>query len=187
MPLGRLVGVPFSRNLMRAISIAKDRGKVRSASPRQWRVVALAGVIVIGAIGVVLYSAADRARSQVGAAGGATPARTSPTAVPLSAEIRARLAGRWLRPDGGYVMTISDIGDDGKVAATYENPRPINIARAEAGMKDGKVSLYIELRDRGYPGNYYVLDFDDAQDQLVGVYYHLGIQQQFDVHFERLK
>ena len=43
-----------------------------------------------------------------------------------------------------------------------------------------------ELRDRGYPGNYYTLIYDSQTDRLVGVYHHLGIRQEFAVEFVRL-
>jgi hypothetical protein len=49
------------------------------------------------------------------------------------------------------------------------------------------MNVFVELRDRGYPGNYYKLTYDTGKDQLAGVYYHLGVQQQFDVFFERMK
>ncbi|MBE0617519.1 MAG: hypothetical protein IH608_06285, partial [Proteobacteria bacterium] len=36
-----------------------------------------------------------------------------------------RLVGRWVRPDGGYVLELVAIRDDGGVEALYFNPRPI--------------------------------------------------------------
>ena len=38
----------------------------------------------------------------------------------------ASLTGRWLRPDGGYVLDVRAAG--GGVEATYLNPRPIHVA-----------------------------------------------------------
>lgn len=99
---------------------------------------------------------------------------------------RSRLVGRWLRPDGGYILTVEGVGLDGKVTATYKNPNPIHVSRAEAVSKEGQTLLMVELRDRGYPGNYYTLRYDPAHDQLTGVYNHLGIGQTFDVNFTRL-
>ena len=37
------------------------------------------------------------------------------------------LNGRWLRPDGGYVLDIR-VDTTGKIDAIYLNPKPINIA-----------------------------------------------------------
>jgi len=36
------------------------------------------------------------------------------------------LMGLWQRTDGGYVIEIRRIDADGKIAAGYFNPRPIN-------------------------------------------------------------
>ena len=44
--------------------------------------------------------------------------------LPKSADYE-RLVGRWLRPDGGYILDIKEIQPDGKVVAVYLNPRPI--------------------------------------------------------------
>jgi hypothetical protein len=117
----------------------------------------------------------------------AAPGLAAPgSASTLSAEVRQRLVGRWLRPDGGYVLTIQNVGDDGKVAATYANPRLINVAKAQATNEGGKLALYVELRDRGYPGSFYTLSYDAGRDQFTGVYHHLGLNQTFEVNFERL-
>jgi hypothetical protein len=98
-----------------------------------------------------------------------------------------KLKGKWLRTDGGYVLEIKQIASDGKIDAAYLNPRPINVSKAHASSEAGKMNVFVELRDRLYPGNYYKLTYDAGKDQLSGVYYHLGIQQQFDVVFVRTK
>jgi hypothetical protein len=109
-----------------------------------------------------------------------------PSSSALSPEMCQRLVGRWLRPDGGYVMTIDSISADGAVAATYANPKAIHVSRAQAANKDGHTGLFIELRDTGYPGNYYILTYDPIRDELAGVYHHLGVGQTFEVTFERM-
>ena len=38
------------------------------------------------------------------------------------------LRGRWLRPDGGYLLDIRDVDASGKIEAVYRNPNPIHIA-----------------------------------------------------------
>jgi hypothetical protein len=98
-----------------------------------------------------------------------------------------RLEGRWLRPDGGYVLELRDIESDGSLKAAYFNPRPINVARAEVRRKDGTLILFVELRDVNYPGSTYTLHFDPAADRLKGTYFQAVQGQTFDVEFARVK
>lgn len=114
-----------------------------------------------------------------------TSAAGKTTSIPPA--VREKLTGRWQRPDGGYVMTILRVAEDGTIQATYHNPNPIHVARALSKMNDGQALLYVELRDQGYPGNYYELAFDPAKDEFIGVYHHLGVHQDFEVNFVRLK
>lgn len=99
-----------------------------------------------------------------------------------------KLKGKWLRPDGGYIVEIRSVDDtSGKLDAAYFNPRPINVAKAEASQNGGTVKVFIELRDVNYPGSTYTLAYDPAADQLKGIYYQAALRQQFEVFFERLK
>jgi hypothetical protein len=98
-----------------------------------------------------------------------------------------KLKGKWVRTDGGYVLEVKQVASDGKIDAAYLNPKPINVSNADASLEGGKMNVFVELRDRLYPGNYYKLTYDAGKDQLAGVYYHLGIGQQFDVIFVRMK
>ncbi len=95
------------------------------------------------------------------------------------------LIGQWVRPDGGYILDIKSINPDGKIEMAYLNPRPINVSKAQANTKAGKIKLFIELLDKGYPGSYYTLTFDSEKDLLVGVYHHLGLNRNFDIYFVR--
>ncbi len=97
------------------------------------------------------------------------------------------LKGRWLRPDGGYVVEVRDIDANGHMVAAYFNPRPINVSRAEASQEGGETKVFIELRDINYPGATYNLTYDPADDQLSGVYYQPALQQSFDVVFVRMR
>jgi len=99
----------------------------------------------------------------------------------------ARLVGRWLRPDGGYVLEIRHAQADGRLEAAYLNPRPIHVARAEWRREGGGLRVFIELRDVNYPGSTYTLDFLPEQDRLVGAYFQAVQQQTFDVEFVRQK
>ncbi|WP_288129971.1 hypothetical protein [Accumulibacter sp.] len=97
------------------------------------------------------------------------------------------LPGRWVRPDGGYVITIKSVDAGGKLDAAYANPNPLPFSRAEA-VRDGKtIRLFFELRAGGYNGSTYTLSYDPANDLLKGVYYQAVVQQKFDVHFTRVR
>jgi len=98
-----------------------------------------------------------------------------------------KLQGKWVRTDGGYVLEIKKVTADGKMDAAYLNPRPITVSKAEATSESGQTKVFVELRDRLYPGNNYTLTYDRGKDQLTGIYHHLGIGQDFDVIFVRTK
>ena len=96
-----------------------------------------------------------------------------------------KLLGSWMRPDGGYVIEIKRIHPDGRVDAAYLNPRPIHVSRSRVSEKDGKIELFIELQDQGYPGSTYTLRHNPEYDVMVGVYFQAAVRQTFDVVFER--
>jgi hypothetical protein len=97
------------------------------------------------------------------------------------------LRGRWLRPDGGYILDIWDIDASGKIEAVYLNPRPIHVARAEATGDGTTLKVSVELRASGYPGSTYTLRYDPTRDQLDGIYFQAALQQRFNVVFVRMK
>jgi hypothetical protein len=97
------------------------------------------------------------------------------------------LKGRWVRPDGGYVVAVSEIDGGGKVVAAYFNPRPINVSRAEASLAGTTIKVFIELRDINYPGATYNLTYDPRSDQLRGIYFQPAFNQSFYVVFVRMK
>lgn len=99
----------------------------------------------------------------------------------------ARVVGRWLRPDGGYVLELRKVEASGSVEAVYFNPNPIHVARAAAIQDGDKTKLFIELRDVNYPGCTYSLQYDAATDQLFGEYFQAAVRETFDVTFSRLK
>jgi hypothetical protein len=95
------------------------------------------------------------------------------------------LQGRWVRPDGGYMVAIKSVDPSGKLDAAYANPKPLPFARAEAS-RDGKtIKVFLELRAGGYNGSTYALAYDPAKDVLRGVYFQAAAQQTFDVVFTR--
>ena len=97
------------------------------------------------------------------------------------------LLGRWVRPDGGYVITIQGVEPDGKLDAAYANPRPLPFAEARASRDDKTIKLFFELRAGGYNGSTYTLTYDPANDVLYGVYYQAVARQSFNIYFERAK
>jgi hypothetical protein len=97
------------------------------------------------------------------------------------------LTGRWLRPDGGYIIQIQSIEAGGKMVAGYFNPRPINVSKAQATKESGRIKVFVELSDVGYPGSTYTLTYDPKEEVLRGVYYQAAAKQSFDVYFTRMK
>jgi hypothetical protein len=139
-----------------------------------------------GAAGVLLRGGA------LGGAGAPLPSPTvawsqaGATAGRATAGVQA-LRGRWLRPDGGYILDIRDIDASGKIEAVYLNPRPIHVARAEATDDGAALKVSVELRAPGYPGSTYTLRYEPTRDQLEGIYFQAALQQSFNVVFVRAK
>lgn len=114
--------------------------------------------------------------------GAAPPPATSAAGNDLSV-----LRGRWVRPDGGYVIDIKSVGANGKLDASYANPALLPFYTAEAS-RDGKmIKLFFELRAGGYGGSTYTLVYDPANDRLHGVYFQAVAKQKFDVVFARAR
>jgi len=98
-----------------------------------------------------------------------------------------KIVGRWLRPDGGYIIEIRSIGANGRMDAGYFNPNPINVSLAEASHRGDAVRVFVELKDVGYPGSSYTLTYDPQRDLLSGTYFQAALNQTFDVIFVRTK
>jgi hypothetical protein len=117
----------------------------------------------------------------------AAVAQVAPKAQLQSESAFGALPGRWVRPDGGYVINIKSVDAGGKLDAAYANPNPLPFARAEAAWDGKTLKLFFELRAGGYNGSTYTLTYDPAADVLKGVYYQAVAQQKFDVYFTRAK
>jgi hypothetical protein len=113
----------------------------------------------------------------------------SPSASPTGAEALAFsvLVGRWVRVEGGYVININAVGLDGKIEASYANPKPLPFSTAEATREGNALRLFFELRAGGYGGSTYTLNYDAVSDTLRGVYNQVVVKQKFDVIFVRAK
>jgi hypothetical protein len=129
-------------------------------------------VFVIGVIGPPAFAIQDETR-------GVMVAQATP-------ELE-KLMGRWVRTDGGYAIVIKSVDPSGKMDATYFNPNPINVSKADASVVGGALEIFIELRGVGYPGSTYTLTYVPISDRLTGVYFQAAIQQKFDVVFQRAK
>jgi len=137
----------------------------------------LAALAIIVVVLLALKSGRETERKS------ATPA-TTPRAQEANTQ---RLIGNWVRTDGGYIIAVRSVDPAGRVDAAYFNPRKINVSRAEALVKGKTARLFIELRDEGYPGSSYTLEYDSTNDALSGVYFQAVLQQSFNVIFVRLK
>src|SRR5450755_3298070 len=56
------------------------------------------------------------------------------------------LVGRWVRPDGGYVISIKAVDALGKLDASYANPSQLPFYTAEATRAGSDLKLFFELR-----------------------------------------
>lgn len=95
------------------------------------------------------------------------------------------LRGSWVRPDGGYTISIKSVGADGKMDASYANPRPLSFSKAEATSAGGAISVFLELTAGGYNGSTYTLTYDPGKNVLKGVYYQAVQRQKYDVVFNK--
>ena len=149
-----------------------------TAKPRRalWLGGALAVIVVIAAV-----VAGSRSLKSPAGPTGDPPSPTAPDQAGPD-----RLTGRWLRPDGGYVIEIRSAQTNGVLDASYFNPRPIHVSRAEWRREGGGLQVFIELRDANYPGSTYTLRYAPQQDRLVGDYFQAVQQQTFYVEFTRI-
>jgi hypothetical protein len=115
--------------------------KQRQAAASRRVVWWVAGVVVLAMAAYIGYRSLNKATA---------PAGPDP----------AKLAGRWLRPDGGYILQLSEPRGKGELKAAYFNPRPIHVARAEWKDQEGRLGVFVDFRDRNYPGSTYTLTYN---------------------------
>ena len=96
------------------------------------------------------------------------------------------LKGKWVRPDGGYVLELKRLLPDNALEVAYFNPNPIHVGKAKLYKERGFVKVFVELQDVNYPGSTYTLIYDKASDLLRGTYYQATQQQEYQISFERL-
>ncbi len=153
------------------------------------RIMWIVALVVIAAAGSALFMCRPTSPPPASPSASAQVAQPAPAPAAPAKKVddagQERLVGRWLRPDGGYILEIRSAAPDGKLDAGYFNPGPIHVARAEWKQKDGKLSVFVELRDVNYPGSTYTLEFVEAEDRMVGVYFQAVERVNFDVEFVR--
>lgn len=96
-----------------------------------------------------------------------------------------KLTGNWLREDGTYSISISNVIKTGQMTAAYFNPNPIHVETADWGVKDGKLIIQINLNDVNYRGSNYKLTYNEETDRLVGKYFTAITKQTYEVAFNR--
>ena len=145
----------------------KEWNKKRNAnSPAARRFpapVAIAVVVVLAA-GGFWWSKHRKADVAPVAAPASQTTNTSVSSEALSSF--EKLKGRWLRTEGSYIVEVRSVEASGKMAAAYFNPRPINVAKAEATKAGEDVNVFVELRDVNYPGSTYTLTYKPVTDRL---------------------
>ena len=97
------------------------------------------------------------------------------------------LEGRWIRPDGGYVLELKDIQKDGSLKASYFNPRSIKVHQAKWSREKGMLNLFVELRDVNYPGSTYTVQYDPKSGRLKGTYFQAMEKQTYTIEFLRVQ
>jgi hypothetical protein len=156
----------------------------------RWAILLVVTVVI--AVGLVLLFTPPTSQVAIdlpptNTPGAAVPVTNTTAPAEPSSKPYMPLIGRWLRPDGGYVLEVKSVQANGELLVTYANPGPINVYRAQGSVEDGKTKMFVELRDVNYPGSTYSLVYDKAGDRLVGTYYQALMKETYEVEFVRQK
>jgi hypothetical protein len=150
-----------------------------SRGPGVWLLLAALAIVVV-------VAAWPRKPADDKATGNSSAPGTNAAAAPAGASADLQfLKGRWVRPDGGYILEIRQVDADGLLDAGYFNPGPIRVVSSKATKDGAAVKVYIELNDVNYPGCKYNLTYLPDQRLLVGTYFQAAMQQTYEVAFER--
>ena len=163
---------------------AKSPNQKKRNFPILLLTIACAGVAIVVAL-LILTKYPNEADQKTAIS--ASDSSTESNAPHVRPDNLRKLIGRWVRPDGGYIIDIRNVHADGKLQAAYFNPRPIHVSRAQVTQKEEEIQILIELRDAGYPGATYALRYNAKHDVLVGLYHQPAVGQTFDVAFVRMK
>lgn len=141
--------------------------------------------LLLTVLGCAALVACNKSETPAAPKTAAAPAAKATTPAPAPAGDWNKLRGRWLRPDGGYILEVRSIADDGRAEAAYFNPNPIRVAWARVANADGTLKLDAELRDVNYPGCLYKLTYLPDRDQFVGTYFQAQLQETHQIVFVR--
>ena len=78
----------------------------------------------------------------------------------------AQFTGEWTRSDGTYKLQV--VEEEGALKAKYLNPKPINVESTTVNKAESGLVMRIVLRDEGYPGSIYDLEYIPQYRVLVG-------------------
>lgn len=98
-----------------------------------------------------------------------------------------KIQGKWLRPDGNYILEIKEILPEGKLRAAYYNPGNIKISKATYSNEKGTIKVHVEFADENYHGSKYNLEYNAETDMMKGVYYQAMMGQTYEILFVRKK
>ena len=119
-------------------------------------------------IGLITFAFAFGGGVMLASIGGAMAQGKVP-AEPLPAPSAAQsvvdvLKGTWVRPDGGYLIVIRNVGTQGQLDAMYFNPNQLPFAKAQVARVGSMMRISLELQAGGYAGSTYDLTYDAASD-----------------------
>ena len=176
------------------MSTRKRKKQLSSRKPAQtsstrgisakWVILGLAGLAVVAGIFIYHFRYANTDSTK---ATQSVEAKGDKATSPSGDNAFKKLIGSWLRVDGDYIIDIRRIDANGQISAAYYNPKSIHVSRAEAAFNDGALSIFIDLKDVGYPGSAYTLSYHPRQDVLTGVYFQAVVKQNYEVIFTRVK
>lgn len=157
-----------------------DSGTAKPAAAFKRAVIVMAAIVCVS-IAAILYVVIDMRPHQP-----ATPAsHAAAKAEPVLVEFET-LKGKWVRPDGGYVIEIRKLLPDNALEVGYFNPNPIHVGQAKLYKERGFTKVFVELQDVNYPGSTYTLIYDKENNLLRGTYYQATQQEEYQIYFERL-
>jgi hypothetical protein len=167
----------------------KQKKLFRASKPRRRKFLLVLAVLIcaaiVGAGGWLFYNESGM-RTDPKPETSATQTSSREAVQTVSPDNFQNLVGRWIRPDGGYIIEIRNVDSNGLLQAAYFNPRPIHVAQARLTFVNKEPQVFIELRDTGYPGATYTLSYLPEQDMLAGLYYQPTAGQSFEVVFVRM-
>jgi len=136
-------------------------------------------LITVAAAALTLTNAACRRESP--------PVQAEPSQTrssQLSAEFET-VRGKWLRPDGGYVLELKALLAENQLTAGYFNPGPIHVGEAKIYQENGFLKVFVKMQDKNYPGSTYTLIYDKESDRLRGIYFQAVQGVEYEVEFTR--